>query len=419
MDRSGRIGIIADDMTGALMVAAYYETAGIRAMVVTEIDAIRDCADETIIIWAGRTRLIDPVEACRQADRAAAAFDAVGCDQVIYKVCANFDSTEQGNIGPIADILNVRYKPENLLFCPGFPKFNATVHQGYLFYRSRLVSESVKRYDPATPMSDPDMVRFIGKQTQQPIGLLPHSVLLQGAEAAQAHLDTLAKQGIRYCIVDASDNGDVEIAARLAARQPTFVSSDATLIQLGLDRFASNPPATVGAPPPTGGTAAVLVGTVGPIADAQIAEFARHYPVLTLDLLSDGSVEDMVERAMAWAEPYHSHQPYLISTAVNDARVKEIQSELGIRGAGEKAELLMSELAAAIVARGVDRLIVVGGETSGGVTTRLGLRRLRAHPDNGISTGFCYSEGSERTAFFFKSGKVGTETVLLDALSVL
>lgn len=151
MDRSGRIGIIADDMTGALMVAAYYETAGIRAMVVTEIDAIRDCADETIIIWAGRTRLIDPVEACRQADRAAAAFDAVGCDQVIYKVCASFDSTEQGNIGPIADILNVRYKPENLLFCPGFPKFNATVHQGYLFYRSRLVSESVKRYDPATP----------------------------------------------------------------------------------------------------------------------------------------------------------------------------------------------------------------------------------------------------------------------------
>ncbi len=130
MDRSGRIGIIADDMTGALMVAAYYETAGIRAMVVTEIDAIRDCADETIIIWAGRTRLIDPVEACRQADRAAAAFDAVGCDQVIYKVCASFDSTEQGNIGPIADILNVRYKPENLLFCPGFPKFNATVHRG-------------------------------------------------------------------------------------------------------------------------------------------------------------------------------------------------------------------------------------------------------------------------------------------------
>ncbi|NKC52391.1 hypothetical protein HED63_27880 [Ochrobactrum cytisi] len=83
MDRSGRIGIIADDMTGALMVAAYYETAGIRAMVVTEIDAIKDCGGETIIIWAGRTRLIDPVEACRQADHAAAAFDAIGCDRVV------------------------------------------------------------------------------------------------------------------------------------------------------------------------------------------------------------------------------------------------------------------------------------------------------------------------------------------------
>ncbi|MEL4375888.1 four-carbon acid sugar kinase family protein [Brucella cytisi] len=419
MDRSGRIGIIADDMTGALMVAAYYETAGIRAMVVTEIDAIKDCGGETIIIWAGRTRLIDPVEACRQADHAAAAFDAIGCDQVVYKVCASFDSTEQGNIGPVADILYKRYKPDSLLFCPGFPKFNATVHQGYLFYRSRLVSESVKRYDPATPMSDPDMVRFIGKQTHQPIGLLPHSVLLQGIEAAQTHLDALAKQGTRYCVVDASDNGDVEIAARLAARQPTFVSSDATLIQLGLDRFAPNPPIVVDPPAPTGGTAAVLVGTVGPIADAQIADFARHSPVLTLDLLTDGSVEDMVDRAMTWANPYHGHQPYLISTAVSDARVKEIQSELGKRGSSEKAELLMSELAVAIVARGVDRLIVVGGETSGGVIARLGLRRLRAHPDNGIGTGFCYSEGSEGIAFFFKSGKVGTETVIRDALRLM
>ena len=419
MSKSGTLGIIADDMTGALMVAAYYETAGICAPVVTEIGAIRDCAGEAVVIWAGRTRLVEPDEARRLATRAAEAFDAIGCDQVIYKVCASFDSTERGNVGPVADLLCERYNPTNLLFCPGFPKFNATVHQGYLFYRSRLVSESVKRYDPATPMSDPDMVRFIGKQTHEPIGLLPHSVLLQGVEAAQAHLDALAEQGICYCVVDASDNDDVEIAAQLAQRQPTMVSSDATLIQLGIDRFAPKPRVTVAPPSPTGGTAAVLVGTVGPIADAQIATFAHQHPVLTLDLLTDGSVDEMVSKAMGWAKPHHGHQPYLISTTVSDIRVKEIQSSLGVRGASEKAELLMSKLAAAIAKQGVDRLIVVGGETSGGVIARLGLQRLRAHPDNGIGTGFCRSECGERIAFFFKSGKVGTETVLLDALAIM
>ncbi len=265
MDRSGRIGIIADDMTGALMVAAYYETAGIRAMVVTEIDAIRDCADETIIIWAGRTRLIDPAEACRQADRAAAAFDAVGCDQSYLQASAPVSTRpNRGNIGPIADILNVRYKPENLLFCPGFPKFNATVHQRYLFYRSRLVSESVKRYDPATPMSDPDMVRFIGKQTQQPIGAPFRSatggrgrpgtspIPWRNRESAIAS-STQATMGMWKLQHDWP-----RASPHLSVRMPPLSSS-------GLDRFASNPPATVGAPPPTGGTAAVLVGTVGPI----------------------------------------------------------------------------------------------------------------------------------------------------------
>lgn len=419
MGNQSALGIIADDMTGALMVAAYYETAGIKTAVVTEIDAITECKGETVVIWAGRTRLAEPQEACLQITRAADAFDAIGCDQVIYKVCASFDSTEQGNVGPAADTLRARYNPSSLLFCPGFPKFNATVHQGYLFYRSRLISESVKRYDPATPMSDPDMVRFIGKQTAEPVGLLPHSILLKGREAAQAHLDVLAKDGTCYCVVDASDDGDVKIAAELARAQPTMVSSDAVLIQLGIDRFAPQAVVKVAPPPPSEGTAAVLVGTVGPIADGQIAIFARQHPVLTLDLINDGSVDEMVSKSMQWAKAHHGKQPYLISTAVSDQRVKEIQTELSVRGASEKGERLISELAAAIFELGIDKLIVVGGETSGGVIKRLGLQRLRAFPDNGIGTGFCESEGNDQIRFFFKSGKTGNETVLLDALAAM
>jgi uncharacterized protein YgbK (DUF1537 family) len=268
-------------------------------------------------------------------------------------------------------------------------------------------------------MSDPDMVRFIGKQTNEPIGLLPHSVLLKGKDAAQAHLDELANAGKCYCVVDASDDGDVRIAAELARAQPTMVSSDAVLIQLGIDRFAPKPAITVAPPLPSHGTAAVLVGTVGPIADGQIAVFAEQHPVLTLDLTKDGDIDAMVSKAMEWAKDHHGKQPYLISTAVSDTRVKEIQTELGVRGASEKGEKLISELAAAISELGVDKLIVVGGETSGGVIKRLGLQRLRALPDNGIGTGFCRSEGNDQIIFFFKSGKTGTETVFLDSLAAM
>lgn len=118
MGNTATLGIIADDMTGALMVAAYYETAGIKTAVVTEIDAIRECKGEAVVIWAGRTRLADPDEARRQITHAADAFDAIECDQVIYKVCASFDSTEQGNVGPAADILRARYNPGSLCSAP-------------------------------------------------------------------------------------------------------------------------------------------------------------------------------------------------------------------------------------------------------------------------------------------------------------
>ena len=67
----------------------------------------------------------------------------------------------------------------------GFPAYNVTVHQGYLFYRSRLVSDSIKRLDPLTPMTNPDLVRFLSLQTRTPVSLLPHRTLLLGVEAAR------------------------------------------------------------------------------------------------------------------------------------------------------------------------------------------------------------------------------------------
>ncbi|MDQ0323448.1 uncharacterized protein YgbK (DUF1537 family) [Pararhizobium capsulatum DSM 1112] len=62
----------------------------------------------------------------------------------------------------------------------GFPRFGTTVHQGYMFYRGRLVSESIKRFDPLTPMSDPDLLRFLGRQTPHKVALLNHATLLKG-----------------------------------------------------------------------------------------------------------------------------------------------------------------------------------------------------------------------------------------------
>lgn len=149
MGNNGTLGIIADDMTGALMVAAYYETAGIRTAVVTDIEAIRECVGEAVVIWAGRTRLAEPDEANRQITRAADAFDAIGCDQVIYKVCASFDSTNRAMLGLLPICCAHAITPAVFYSAPAFPSSTPR------FIKAISSIEAASSLNPSSAMTRP------------------------------------------------------------------------------------------------------------------------------------------------------------------------------------------------------------------------------------------------------------------------
>ena len=54
----------------------------------------------------------------------------------------------------------------------------------------------------------------------------------------------------------------------------------------------------------------------------------------------------------------------------------------------------MARIAEGLVARGVRRLVVAGGETSGAVVTRLGVRQLRIGAEIDPGVPWTYAEGS-------------------------
>ncbi len=208
------LGIIADDFTGALFVAGYLEAAGVACPVLFDPAATPPPAP--VVVLATRSRLVPVAEALEIVTQGAAALTGIGCTRIAYKACASFDSTAQGNIGPAADLLADLYGGP-VIYSAGFPLFGATVHQGYLFYRGRLVSDSIKQHDPLTPMTDPDLARFLSLQSRGPVGLLPHAVLRQGPQVAQTALDALLTSGAKHVLLDATDDGDVEVSADLAA----------------------------------------------------------------------------------------------------------------------------------------------------------------------------------------------------------
>ena len=238
----------------------------------------------------------------------ADAFVSAGYARLAYKACATFNSTEAGNIGPAADYLADLQALRPVLMSAGFPRYGTTVHQGYLFYRGRLVSESIKRFDPLTPMSDPDLVRFLSLQTPHRIGLIAHATLRRGVPAAREAADALTAEGHGHIFFDTTDDGDVEITAQLAAARPCVVAASDPLIIAYAIRLAEGA-AAAPVPPPrhAAGPSAVIAGTVGPVILQQLSTFGAVYPVLTLDLLDPDGEEATIAAALDWADPLDRH----------------------------------------------------------------------------------------------------------------
>ncbi|MEO3997013.1 four-carbon acid sugar kinase family protein [Mesorhizobium sp. CAU 1732] len=414
-----KLGIVADDFTGGLMIAGYIEGAGIACPVLFDGAELDTAEKAPVVVVATRTRLIPADEATRHVSELADRFDAAGFEQLAYKVCASFDSTDEGNIGPVADLLAERYGQTPLLLSAGFPRFGTTMHQGYLFYRGRLVSESIKRFDPLTPMTDPDMVRALSRQTKANVGLLPHAVLRAGAEASRSAIDTLVASGTRYIMMDCSDEGDADAGAALAASTRATIGSDAHIIALAKVR-AGGEGAQRREPVVHGdGPAAVLVGSVGPVATAQLESFGQAYPVRTIDLLDQRTDAAIVEEALVWAEGHIGSQPFAITTAASAEDVERAQRAHGALQAARKAERILAGIAKGIVDRGIRRLAVAGGETSGSIVETLGIKRVRALPESELGTGFCVTDVPHRMSLYLKPGKLGADDILLRAIDAM
>ena len=414
------LGIIADDFTGGLLVAGSLEAAGIASPVLFTPVAAASAPIAPVLILATRARLLPVAEAMQIVESGAAALDAAGCTQVAYKACASFDSTPEGNIGPAADLLADRYGNAPVLMSAGFPAFNATVHQGYLFYRGRLVSDSIKRFDPFTPMSDPDLVRFLSLQTRSPVRLIAHAQLRQGAAVAQDALRLLLDEGARHVLLDTTDDGDVETSAGLAVASRALVVASDPLVMAFARRLVAGLLVRADAPPRhADGPAAVLAGSVGPVVLAQLARFGDQHPVLTLDLLDPRSEGEVIAAALDWARPRLGADPLAISTATGPEGVQRAQASLGPQGAGQKAERLLGAIAVGLRERGVRRFVVVGGETSGAVVNALGIEQVRALPEGPLGSGFCVTAGPVPLSLYLKPGKLGADDILLQAVAAM
>ena len=100
------IGCIADDFTGAGDAASFLTAGGLNTLLL-----IWPCRDTFIpttcqaVVVALKSRSEPAADAVAESLAAVRWLKAQGTQRLYFKYCSTFDSTPQGNIGPVADAL--------------------------------------------------------------------------------------------------------------------------------------------------------------------------------------------------------------------------------------------------------------------------------------------------------------------------
>lgn len=414
------LGCIADDFTGATDLASTLVKGGMTAVQVIGVPA-GPLPDADAVIVALKSRTAPVAQAVAESLAACEALLAAGARQIFFKYCSTFDSTDAGNIGPVADALVKRLDAGFALANPGFPTNGRTVFQGHLFVGDRLLNESGMENHPLTPMRDANLVRVLGRQTEGTVGLVPFAVVERGAGAIRDAMTRLKEGGRRYAIVDAVTDAHLLAIGEAAAAHALITGGSGVAMGLPANfrRAGLLPERGENAAilPSMAGHAAVLAGSCSRATLGQIGYARDHAAVLELDALATPDAAALAAGALDWAAGRLGATPVVIAASAPPEQVAALQARLGREAAGALIEQAMAMIAEGLVARGVGRLVVAGGETSGAVVLRLGVTSLRIGPEIDPGVPWTYAEPAG-LHLALKSGNFGARDFFLKAFDV-
>lgn len=405
------LGCIADDFTGGTDLANNLVKTGFRSVQTLGIPgSAKTTIDSDAVVVALKTRTCPPEQAVQESLEALEWLRTLGCKQFYFKYCSTFDSTPRGNIGPVIDALLAALGSDFTIVCPAFPDNGRTVYRGHLFVNDVLLSESGMQNHPLTPMTDPNLVRFLSTQTSTKVGLIRFDRINQGPKAIIQEIEKLRSDGIHIAVTDCLGNADL-ITLGSSVKDLTLVTGGSG-VALGLAaNFGFSGAAPISVPAFPGGRA-ILAGSCSKMTLRQIEHAkaaCRHRQISVQNLAEDS--DTVIRDVLAWAtETRTEPKPLLIYTSETVEGLTKNQNEFGGERTGLLCEHALAEIASSLIDNGVAQLIVAGGETSGAVVKRLGLDLLKIGPeiDPGVPWTLATGPGKQ-LALALKSGNFGSE----------
>ena len=302
------LGCIADDLTGATDLSLMLSREGLRTVQTTGVPQDQlDLVNIDAVVVALKSRTIPADQAVAQSLVAAAWLLNHGPQRLFFKYCSTFDSTDQGNIGPVAEALLAKVGDDFTIACPAFPANGRSIYMGHLFVNGVLLSESSMRDHPLTPMRDSDLRRVLGRQISSDVGLVAYADLDLGATAIQAAFKLQKAAGKHIAIVDALNDTHLRSIGKAAVNMKLITGGSgvaiglpAAYVEAGLIERLTPPPQKLSAPD---GRAIILSGSCSAATRGQVqAAIAAGLPSFRVDPLAIAAGDLKVETVLQWLE---------------------------------------------------------------------------------------------------------------------
>lgn len=414
------LGVIADDFTGATDIAGFLVENGMRTVQLNGIPKqdIDITADAVVISLKSRSCPVD--EAINDSLAALKWLNTHGCQQFYFKYCSTFDSTAQGNIGPVTDALLAELEEDFTIVCPALPVNGRTVYNGHLFVFQELLSDSGMRNHPVTPMTDSSLIRMMDAQSQGSSGLVNFQIIEQGSQAVAERFAVLKQQGVSYAIVDAFNDEHLETLSQ-AAKSIKLVTGGSGLaggIAKNWAEHLADQSDAKKAGSPTKALTVVFSGSCSEVTNQQVAVYKKQAPHFAIDVQACLTNTEYVNHVFDWVMTNidSTFAPLVYATA-DTATLKAIQNEFGAQASSHAVEQFFSQLAFKLQQHDVKNFIVAGGETSGVVTQSLAVKGFHIGPQ--ISPGVPWVRSVDgELSLALKSGNFGDEHFFAKAQSL-
>jgi uncharacterized protein YgbK (DUF1537 family) len=282
-----RLGIIADDLTGANDTGVQFSKRGLVTTVLLDTEASRDVmGDADVVVINTDSRWIDPNAAYRRVKEAAEVLRSAG----IAKVYKKLDSALRGNVGAELDAVMDVLQAKVAFVVPAFPDAGRVTVGGKQLLKDTPLDRSEMACDPLSPITESHVPTLVSRQSRRRVGHVPLEEVASGQDGLRASFATRISSGDEIVVIDAVEREHLRVIARALA------SLDLPLVTAGSAGLAAELPEVLGmtskdrmgSKASRGSGVLVVCGSASPTAERQLTYATTAIGALSIALDTSG-----------------------------------------------------------------------------------------------------------------------------------